>query len=99
MQIHIPKKYFEANKEKFAKAFDKEYDSDEGVGETYLIEVEEKDLNFEENSDGSISTYCGSEPGVWVSYDWKDNQDFIIGLLSWAVKRLNKYKSILETLF
>lgn len=96
MQISIPKEFFDKNQAKFLKAWKEEYPTDEGL--EYLIDIDETTFEFENEDEDNIRLYLLSEEGVSVAAYPKGTPTFQIQIISWAVKKLNKFKTILETL-
>lgn len=96
MQISIPKKFFDDNQAKFLKAWKDEYPTEKDL--EYLIDVDETTFEFENEDEDSIRLYLLSDEGVSISAYPKGTPTFQIQIIGWAVKKLNKFKTMLETL-
>lgn len=96
MQISIPKEFFDKNQAKFLKAWKEEYPTEQEL--EYLIDIDETQFEFENEDDDMIRLYLLSDEGVSVSAYPKGTPTFQIQIISWAVKKLNKFKTMLETL-
>ncbi len=110
MYVSINKKWFEANKEKFAKTADSDED--------YVISSEvitENDLEVSEITDDYVSlNQQDSEHKIWVSLDWSPESEDIANLLERSmddlkgealstvievvVKKLNKLRTFIESI-
>lgn len=87
--------WFEKNKLKLKKAYSEEYSGESD--DCYLIQIKDPNVNTESEKDGIWISTSDEESGVSANFDVV-HEEVIISLIEYAVKKLNKFKTMLETL-
>jgi hypothetical protein len=94
--LNIDKEFFEKNKNKAEKQSIEEL-GDEGKN-NLIFDIINDEVNIEEIDDtGKISISSKSDFG-WVYTDVKLDNDDMLRLIELFVKKLNKFKSLLESI-
>jgi hypothetical protein len=95
MEITIPVEYFEKHKLEMKKAFKEKYNSEQNA--EYLITIEDPQVSTDADGDRVWISCTDEESGINANFDvMKEN--VMVSLIEYSVKKLNKMKSMLETL-
>ena len=93
--LNIDSEYFEKNKDKFLKTAKEEFGDENSKSYLYIDEIEGQISEIEDNK---IFITIENSPIGYISMDVSISTDDLVKLLEIAVKKMNKYKTVLESL-
>lgn len=94
--VNIEKEFFEKNKEAAAKKAIKEFD-EEGGKDILYFDVKDNETRIDGiEDDGTINVVSDSKLG-YISFDVKLSDDDYIEFAGLIIKKLNKFKSAIES--
>lgn len=97
IQLSLDKNKLKARRREAEENSKREYD--EEVAKTYLLFQEKLNIQEFEIKENSLWIYGELESGLGnISLDVHLEDSDLIDLIAYAVKKLNKYKSIIETM-
>lgn len=97
LHLSLDKKKLKARRKQAEENAKKEYDKE--IGEEYLFFPEKLDIQEFKVKENSLWLYGEFGSGLGnISLDLHLEDDDLIDLIAYAVKKLNKYKSIIETM-
>ena len=96
LRIDVDKKWFEANKDKFAKAYDSQ-DYSEDKGKYYLIDLDLDNNEMLIGNDDTIKISAGDD-NLYVYFEDKPAIEELLNLAQIISKYYNKAKTAIEAL-